>query len=268
MTTTESTGRLSQLAELLDEAQSSARAVAQVTAATPLSLGDAYVVQHLLVARRAARGDVISGVKLGFTSRAKAQQMGVSDVIMGSITAGMAIDDGAEANHAAYIHPRIEPEIAYLLGADVDPFDDSADLHQAVVAVAPALEIIDSRYRDFRFTLEDVVADNTSAAGYVLGPWVPSGEVGDLGNRAVRLELDGAIADTGSTAAILGHPTRALAAARRMAREHSFLLPAGTVLLAGAATAAVPLTPGVHVSATVAGLGSVSVRTSQNGAAQ
>lgn len=266
MSTTNALDTLAALAATLDDAQTSASAVPQVTTTAKLTLDDAYAVQHLLVGRRTARGDRISGVKLGFTSRAKAQQMGVDDVIIGSITAGMQVPDGGLADPARYIHPRIEPEVAWLLGRDVEADDDSPDTGSAVEAVAPALEIIDSRYRDFRFTLEDVVADNTSAAGYVIGPWQPVSTAGDLGNRGVLLEVDGQASQTGSTAAILGHPYRAVAAARRMAKAYGFTLRAGMVLMAGAATAAVPLNPGSSVRSTVTGLGRVSVRVGSAGA--
>jgi 2-oxo-3-hexenedioate decarboxylase len=265
MTTTAASSSLSALASALDKAQTAATAIAQLTAATDLTLDDAYRVQHLLVGLRSARGEVLSGVKLGFTSRAKAQQMGVDDVIIGSITAGMEVPDGDQADPARYIHPRIEPEVAWLLGQDVDADDESFDISRAVTAVAPALEIIDSRYRDFRFTLEDVVADNTSAAGYVIGPWQHPTAAGDLGNRGVILEVDGHIVQTGSTAAILGHPYRAVAAARRMAKAHGFTLRAGMVLLAGAATAAVPLNPGAYVQSTITGLGRVAVHVAPGG---
>ena len=263
MTATDQAKTLVSIAETLHQAQVGATAVAQVTTSTALTLADAYAVQHLLVEHRTADGERLSGVKLGFTSRAKAQQMGVNDVIIGSLTTGMAAADGDELDHAAYIHPRVEPEVAFLLGRDIDVQDDAPDLLGAVAGVAPALEVIDSRYRDFKFTLEDVVADNTSAAGYVLGPWSDPGRAGDLANRGVRLEVDGAVVSTGSTAAILGHPLRALAAARRMARLHGFELRAGSVLLAGAATEAVPLPSGSVVEATVSGLGRVTARVSK-----
>lgn len=262
MTATQQVGALASIAETLHRAQAAATAVAQVSATIPLTLSDAYAVQHLLVERRTREGERLSGVKLGFTSRPKAQQMGVNDVIIGSLTTGMAAADGDELDHAAYIHPRVEPEVAFLLGRDIDAQDDAPDLLSAVAGVAPALEVIDSRYRDFKFTLQDVVADNTSAAGYVLGPWTSPERAGDLANRGVRLEIDGAVVSTGSTAAILGQPLRALAAARRMARLHGFELRAGSVLLAGAATEAVPLPSGSFVEAAVAGLGQVAARVS------
>lgn len=257
-------GALAELADVLDAAQLHVEAVPQVTSRMQLGLKDAYAAQHLLVARRLERGDHLTGVKLGFTSRAKAQQMGVADVIIGSVTSGMRVSDGDPVDLCRYVHPRIEPEVAYLLGNDVD-LDGTGDPSAAVSAVAPALEIIDSRYRDFRFTLEDVIADNTSAAGYVVGPWVTPEQAGDLANRGVRLEVDGRLVETGSTAAILGHPVRALTTARRLARLHGFELRAGMVLLAGAATAAVPLPAHAFVETTITGLGRVGVRVSHRG---
>ncbi|GCD88047.1 2-keto-4-pentenoate hydratase [Nocardioides sp. LS1] len=250
------------IVEMLDSAATDASPVDQVTSRMPLTLEQAYAVQHRLVACRVQRGDTVSGVKLGFTSRAKAEQMGVSDVIIGSVTEGMCFANGSSVDPARFIHPRVEPEVAFRLDVDVDPGDPNAV--PVVTQVAPALEVIDSRYRNFSFTLEDVVADNTSAAGYVLGPWISLEEVRarrDLANLGVVLEIDGEIAETGSTAAILGDPLRAVAAVKRMARAHGFALPAGIVILAGAATAAAPLpvTPGSYVEATVEGFGRVSV---------
>jgi 2-oxo-3-hexenedioate decarboxylase len=245
------------LATRLDVAVTTATPVAQLTDEHPLSLDEAYAVQRAGVALREARGDRQVGVKLGFTSKAKAEQMGVSDVIVGVVTEQMHVEDGAGVDVGRMVHPRIEPEVAYRLGRAVDPSDPDSDIASAVDAVAPALEIIDSRYRDFRFRLEDVVADNTSAAAFVIGPWQEPGL--DLSDQAVELRVDGTPVETGSTSAILGHPDRALDAVLRMAAQHGIELPAGTILLAGAATAAVPLVAGVVVEASIAGLGTVSV---------
>lgn len=212
---------------------------------------EAYAVQEALIGLRLARGERLTGFKLGFTSLAKMRQMGVADLIHGRLTDRMEIADGGRLDVSGLIHPRVEPEVAFLLGDTLRP---GADPMAAVVAVAPALEVIDSRYDGFRFSLPEVIADNTSASGYAIGPWHAPG---DLGNLGVLLELDGRPAETGSTAAILGHPVRALAAAARLAGP----LEPGTVILAGAATAAVPLPPGTHVRATVAGLGTVRFTT-------
>ncbi|MFB6531730.1 2-keto-4-pentenoate hydratase [Streptomyces sp. NPDC056399] len=241
------------LAEALDTAAREGRPLAG-GGSGPKDTDEAYAVQEALVARRLARGERLTGFKLGFTSRAKMRQMGVSDLIHGRLTDRMAIPDGGRVDTSALIHPRVEPEVAFLLGDTLRP---GGDPMAAVAAVAPALEVIDSRYHGFRFSLPEVIADNTSAAGYAVGPWSAPG---DLANLGVLLELDGRLAETGSTAAILGSPLRALAAAARLAGA----LEPGTVILAGAATAAVPLPPGTHVRATVAGLGTVHLTTGED----
>jgi len=245
------------LARTLDEAELLGTPIVQPSAERALGLDAAYAVQRALVARRVARGERVVGLKLGFTSREKARQMGVDDVIIGTLTDAMRIDDGGRVPAGRGIHPRVEPELAFLLGpAAADP---SADPSTAMVAVAPALEVIDSRYRDFRFDLGDVVADDASASAFAIGPWRAAGETGPIDNRAVALEFGGRAVATGSTAAILGDPVRAVAAALRLARAHRLDLRDGMILLAGAATAAVPMPPSGAVSAEVHGLGRVVV---------
>ncbi|MFJ3083114.1 2-keto-4-pentenoate hydratase [Streptomyces halstedii] len=243
------------LAERLDTAQTSRTDTPSLADTHEFGIDDAYAIQAALLARRTARGERFTGVKLGFTSKAKMAQMGVSDVIVGRLTDAMRVTDGGDVDLGRFIHPKAEPEVAYRIGRDVDLDDPATDIESCVDAVAPALEIIDSRYRDFRFTYGDVVADNTSAAAYVVGPWRP---VRSVSNRAVRLSA-GTTVVAGSTAAILGDPVRALHALLDMCRRRNIPLRAGQVVLAGAATAAVPLTPGV-TSCDVAGIGAVSVR--------
>ncbi|WP_327673352.1 MULTISPECIES: 4-oxalocrotonate decarboxylase [unclassified Streptomyces] len=248
-----------ELAARLDDAQRSVADTPSLADTHPLTIGDAYAVQKALLARRVVRGERRTGVKLGFTSKAKMEQMGVSEIIVGELTDGMCVADGGTADLSRFIHPKVEPEVAFRIARDVDvdspDTDTDTDITACVDAVAPALEIIDSRYRDFRFTYEDVVADNTSAAGYVIGPWQPLRDVSDL---PVRLRGENGEA-AGSTAAILDGPLNALRALLDMARRRGFALRAGDVVLAGAATAAIPLTPGV-TTCEVAGLGQVGVR--------
>ncbi|MFI5806394.1 2-keto-4-pentenoate hydratase [Streptomyces sp. NPDC051561] len=247
--------QLKECAAALDEAALNRRPLRSGSSGLT-EVSDAYAVQTSLVARRMARGERLTGFKLGFTSAAKMRQMGVHDLIHGRITDRMRIAAGSAYDAGALIHPRVEPEVAFLLGGPLLPGD--GDPLAAVAAVAPALEVIDSRYDGFTFSLAEVIADNTSAAGYCLGSWRSPVELGNLG---VLLEVDGRLVEAGSTAAILGHPLRALAAAARLAAATGVVLDAGTVVLAGAATAAVPLADGVHVRATVAGLGTVGFST-------
>ena len=246
-------GRLEALAAALDEAVSTATPVSQISAGPHggITLVQAYAVQAAGIRLRTARGEQVVGAKLGFTSKAKAEQMGVSDVIAGVLTDAMQVDDDGTLEMGALIHPRIEPEIAFRLAQDG-------------VEVAVALEIIDSRYRDFKFDLKSVVADNTSAARFVVGPWQPLAQVSaalDLADLPVTLRIDGETVAAGSSADILGDPVAALPAIERMAATHGLSLPAGSVVLAGAATAAVPLPANVVVEAQVSGLGVVRLTT-------
>ncbi|MDT4922194.1 MAG: 2-oxo-3-hexenedioate decarboxylase [Pseudonocardiales bacterium] len=239
--------------ELLDAAQRDVRAVDQLDLGPDLEA--AYEIQRELIDRRLARGERLVGCKLGFTSQAKMTQMGVSEIIVGRLTDAMQVDDAAGVALSRFIHPRIEPEIAFRLGRDVISSADG-DIADCVDAVAPALEIIDSRYRDFRFSLPDVIADNTSAAAFVVGEWQSMRDVADL---PVRLLVDGIEVEAGSTAAILGHPLRALEQLVDLAARYGIGLNAGDVILAGAATAAVRFGE-QRVIADVRGLGTAAVR--------
>jgi 2-oxo-3-hexenedioate decarboxylase len=225
--------------EDLDAALLGAQAIPQLNLG---SVDEAYEVQALLVRRRLDRGEKMVGVKMGLTSKAKMAQVGVDQVIWGRLTDAMRVPEGGTVSLERFIHPRIEPEVAFLVRGG------------AIAAVAPALEIIDSRYADFKFTLPDVIADNTSAAAFIIGSWSPVPS--NVDNLGVLLEVDGAVAQVGSTAAILGDPRRAFEQGAAMVGD----LPDGWVFLAGAATAAVPLEPGAFVRAVVEGLGTASVK--------
>ncbi|RFU40712.1 4-oxalocrotonate decarboxylase [Actinomadura logoneensis] len=221
-----------------------------------LDVSAAYDVQRAGIELRRRSGERFAGVKMGFTSRAKMVQMGVDDVIWGQLTDRMLIESTAEVS--GLIHPRVEPEIVFLVGRDVTR---AADVDTAVAGVAVGYEILDSRYDGFKFTLADVIADNASASGFGVGAWRDPRDVAGLANVGMILEIDGRVVQTGSSAAILGDPMRALRAAARLATDAGIVLRAGDIVLAGAATAAVPLPKDAHVRVTGAGLGSVEVTT-------
>ncbi|MFP2768665.1 2-keto-4-pentenoate hydratase [Oceanisphaera sp. KMM 10153] len=252
---------LSTLATRVDDAARNATAMTQLSGqGHALSLTDAYRVQQLSIARRLQRGETWAGIKLGFTSRAKMLQMGVDDLIWGQLTREMMVGDGDTISLAPFIHPRIEPEIAFLLGKPLQGKVTLVEAMSAVEAICPALEIIDSRYADFRFSLEDVVADNASSSGFVLGSWHrPDLAIDNLG---MVMEFNGRAVQIGSSAAILGNPYRSLVEAARLADEAGLQLEAGTLILAGAATAAEPLQAGVHVRLKTQQLGTVELSVS------
>lgn len=255
------------IAQALDQAARHAEPLAQFSASTPFSLDDAYRIQRASMQRRYDDGECSIGVKLGFTSRAKMVQMGVDSLIWGWLTDAMLEEDGGLVDLARYIHPRVEPEVCFLTRRAIDRPLTLLEAADYIEAVAPALEIIDSRYQAFKFSLEDVVADNCSSAGLTVGPW--SRDFGALANAGVVLRLDGRVVQAGSTAAILGNPLRSLVQASRLLHQAQIELPAGSLVMAGAATAAEALRPGMHVSVEVQGLGqsSFSVRNPQGAAA-
>lgn len=256
---------LDSLAERLDTAATTAAATTQLTTAHPdLSLDDAYAIQRRLIAHREARGERIVGVKMGFTSRAKMAQMGVSDLIWGRLTDAMQIADDGTLDMRRFVHPRIEPEVAFRLKAPLAGPVGSAEAMAAIEAVAPAMEVIDSRYADFRFALEDVVADNSSSSAFVVGSWQPP--FGDLSNLGMVMSFDGRPVQFGSSGAILGNPLRSLIEAARLAGEAGVTLEAGWIILCGAATNAEALRPGVHVRLETERLGRVDLNILEQGA--
>ncbi|MCB2013459.1 MAG: fumarylacetoacetate hydrolase family protein [Sphingobium sp.] len=247
------------IAERLDSAQLNASATPQLS--EPLSVDDAYAVQAASMARRYSRGERRVGIKMGFTSRAKMAQMGVDEMIWGRLTDGMMVEDGDSISFARYVHPRVEPEIAFLLKDDLPGPVTMMAAAAALDGVAPALEIIDSRYENFKFSWTDVVADNSSSSGFVIGPWNDPRQ--DISNLGMLMEIDGAPRQIGSSAAILGNPLRSLVAAARLASAAGEPLRAGDVIMAGGATAAEALAVGNHVRLSVQGLGLVEFRVAE-----
>jgi 2-oxo-3-hexenedioate decarboxylase len=249
---------LAKYAEIVDEAARTAGAIPQFTESGPFSVEAAYAVQALAMERRFARGERLVGIKMGLTSRAKMIQVGVDEVIWGRLTDAMRLEEGGSLSKKRYVHPRIEPELAFLLKRDLAGDVSAAEALAAVEAIAPAMEIIDSRYRDFKFALPDVIADNSSSSGFVVGNWASPGQ--DFSNLGLIMEVDGRPVQIGSTAAILGHPGRSLVAAARAAGRTIGGLKAGWIVLAGGATAAHSLAVGQYVKTTMQNLGSVSIR--------
>lgn len=249
---------LGKMAEIVDDAARLATEIPQLTTLQDLSVDDAYAIQALSLARRYARGERRVGMKMGLTSRAKMAQVGVDEMVWGRLTDAMQVEEGGSIALSRYVHPRVEPEVAFLLKAPLAGRVSMTQAMAAVEAVAPAMEIIDSRYKDFKFVLADVVADNSSSSGFIVGPW--SKPDLDVGNLGLVMSVDGRPVQVGSTAAILGHPLRSLVAAARLVAQWGERLEAGWIVLAGGATAAHPLAAGMTVRTEMQSLGAVSFR--------
>lgn len=167
----------------------------------------------------------------------------------------MQLEEGSIVQRSRFVHPRIEPELAFLLKKPLAGKVTGAQALAAVEAIAPALELIDSRYQDFKFTLPEVIADNASSSGFVVGGW--HAPTTDFSNLGLVMSIDGRAVQVGSTAALLGDPLRSLVAAARVSAEAGEPLEAGWIVLAGGATPAEWIHPGQHISMRMQGLGSV-----------
>jgi 2-oxo-3-hexenedioate decarboxylase len=223
-----------------------------------MDLATAYRVQDETLRRRLARGEHLVGVKLGLTSRAKQQRMNISSPLTAWLTDAMVLPAGAPVPRDRLIHPRAEPEIAFVMGARLaGPGVTAATALAAVESVYGGLEVIDSRYRDFRFTLPDVVADNASSGCFVTGPVAASPVALDLGLEACLLELNGQVVDSATGAAVQGHPAEALALAANDLSRRGLAIEPGWVVLTGGMTDAVPVPAGAVLAAHFTHLGSV-----------
>ncbi|MBL7500614.1 2-keto-4-pentenoate hydratase [Frankia nepalensis] len=225
-----------------------------------LDLATAYRVQDEALRRRLARGERLVGVKLGLTSRAKQRRMGIDSPLTAWLTDAMALPAGAAVPQGRLIHPRVEPEIVFVLGERLaGPGVSAARALAAVEHVCAGAEVIDSRFRDFSFALPDVVADNASSAAFVLGATrLPPGGL-DLAAEAVTVEVDGAVVHTGTGADVQGHPAEALALAANSLAGRGLAIEPGQVVLTGGLTDAVFAPPGARVTLRFANLGSIEL---------
>ena len=246
---------LNDLAKIVDEAALNAKPISQLSLENEFSEKEAYGIQADSIAKRYARGEKLVGVKLGFTSKAKMVQMGVHDMIWGRLTDGMLIEKNENVLLEKFIHPRAEPEICFLVKKEITQAVSMSEIKQYISGVAGAIEIIDSRYQNFKFSLEDVIADNCSSSGFVVGDWhdvdTPIGEL------KMDLIINDEVVQSGSSKAILGDPWESAVAATRLCAQYGQIIPAGSYIMAGAATSAVFLEKNQTVKVEVENLGSV-----------
>jgi 2-keto-4-pentenoate hydratase len=225
------------------------------------SAATGYAVQHILTRAALADGRRIVGRKVGLTSPAVQRQLGVDQPDFGVLFDDMAVADGGVVDSGLLLQPKVEAEIAFVLGTDLDGPDlDEAAVRAATEHVVAALEIVDSRIANWDITFVDTVADNASSGRYVLGPTrIP---LNDLDLTEVRMDLAEPNAGTlsrGSGADCLGDPVAAVLWLAQTCRDLGAPLRAGEVVLSGALGPMVSVVPGAVYTATLSGLGSVSV---------
>ena len=253
---------IEQLAEHLENAELQAFEVVKITEAHPdMDWDDAYAIQAEILRRKLARGNRVVGLKAGLTSRGKMKQMGVETPVFGWLVDYFSVPDGGEIKTSELIHPKVEPEIVFVTKRALKgPGCHIGAVLAATDFVMPGIEIIDSRYRDFKFDLKSVVADNTSAARFVLGGQPIQVAGVDLRTVGIVMEKNGQAVAFGAGAAVLGHPAAAIAMLVNHLAERGESLPAGSLILSGGITEAVSVQAGDNITLRVQGMGSTSIR--------
>jgi len=247
------------IAEMLLAAYSSRTPVEPLTEQYDLAPEDAYEIQLLQVERWVAAGARVKGHKVGLTSAAMQRQMNVNRPDYGHLLDRMFWPEQEPIPLSGFLQPRVEPETAFVLAKPLrGPGVTVADAIAAVGFVLPALELIDSRIRDWKIGLADTIADNASSGGVVLGGSPVALSAVDLRVAGCNLHKNGELVGTGASGAVLGSPVKALAWPANTVGARGVELEAGQVILPGSVTASVPVGPGDTVTATFAGLGRVT----------
>lgn len=253
---------IEKLAKHCEDAELNTQEITKITDDYPeMTYEDAYDIQWTARRAKEARGHKIVGMKMGLTSQAKMKQMGVPNPCYGYLADYFAYGDGAQIKIDELIHPKVEAEIAFVLKDDLSgPGCHIGDVLAATDFVMPAVEVIDSRYKDFKFDLKSVIADNSSSSRYVTGGRMRDIKDLDLKTLGVVMEINGEIVQLGAGAAVLGHPATSIAMLANMMSERGEILKAGTYILSGAITAAVGVKKGDNVTVKFQDLGTLSMK--------
>ena len=247
-------------AQALRSAAESGEFIAPLTGQYPeFSVEDAYAIQKINTAHRLTAGRRRVGCKIGLTSPAVQKQLGVDQPDFGILFDDMCFDEGLPIPFAKLQQPKIEAEVAFVLGRDLDMESPGlVDVLRAIEFALPALEIVGSRIADWKIMLVDTVADNASSSGYVLGSSPRTLAQLDLRDCAMHLQRNGAVSSSGNGAACMGNPLNAVVwLARTMARMGAPLR-AGELVLSGALGPMLEVRPGDAFVADIRGFGAVS----------
>ncbi len=254
--------RLKELAQLLLAAEAQKKPVPPLTEIEPtLSEEEAYQIQLRLIELKKSSGRVVVGKKIGLTSLAMQAMLGVKEPDYGQLLDDMFIMESEKIKLADLIAPRLEGEIAFVMQQDlVGPGVTIAEVLRCSAGVMPALEIIDSRIRDWKIKLADTIADNASSARVVLGGTLIAPYNIDLRTIGMIMEKNGEIMATAAGAAVLGHPAQAVAWLANKLANYGMSLRKGEIVLSGSLTAALPISSGDFFCADFGPLGQVKIK--------
>jgi 2-keto-4-pentenoate hydratase len=262
----QSSAQSSAAAELLRAAERSGHPIGTSRPElTGLDWAGARTVARERDALRIADGDTAVGYKLGWTSAVMRDALGVSRPNWGTLWRSMELSHAGrhtELDLGPLIHPKAEPEIACLTGRALGAHTDPSTVLETAAGWAVALEVVDPRYESYTFTSEQNTADNSSAARFALGNWVPV--IGDPSELVVEMLLDGEVVGRGAGSAALGGPAIAVAWLADSLAAEGDELPAGSVVLTGGLTAPVDLVVGIHLEARSDRLGAVALEAVRN----
>lgn len=248
-----------ELAAELAQAERSRVPISPLTAAQPgIDVVDAYEIQLINIRQRIAEGARVVGHKVGLSSEAMQQMMGVDEPDYGHLINEMQVFEDKPVKASNYLYPRVEVEVAFILAKDLPGADCTEDdVLAATEAFAPAIELIDSRISDWKIKLCDTIADNASSAGFVLGKQrVKPGDI-DIKGIDASLTKNGQVVAEGRSDAVLGNPVTAVAWLARKVESFGVRLKAGDIVLPGTATRAIDVHAGDDCVADFTGLGSV-----------
>ena len=253
---------IEKLAEHLENAELQAYEVTKITDDYPnMTFTDATDVQWEIRRRKMSRGHKIVGMKMGLTSWAKMKQMGVEMPCYGFLADYFSLPDGAQVPFDELIHPKVEAEIAFVTNKELSGKNLTVEeVLAATELVVPAVEIIDSRYKDFKFDLTSVQADNSSSTRFVVGSHAAKPEDFDWSTLGVVMQKNGEIIELGAGAAVLDHPAASVAMLATMLAERDEVIPAGTFIMTGGITAAVLVERGDSIVVRYQGLGTVTMK--------
>lgn len=251
-----------ELADQLWEAEQNRTQIQRLTDRFPeITVADAYRIQLENVDRRLKGGERLIGMKIGLTSQGMQKLLNVDVPDYGHLFDGMLLTDGQVCHVSQLIQPKVEGELSFCLSKTLKgPGVTVADVYEAVRYVVPSVEIVDSRIQDWKVKLQDTVADNGSSARLMVGARMTPIEQVDMRLTGMTLEKNGELANSGTTAEVWGNPAAAVACLANMLAEFDIELKAGSIVMAGALTAAVPVEAGDVITASFQGMGSVTVK--------
>jgi len=257
---------LDKLSQELFSAWREGKTITALRRRAELSLADAYRIQQGFVERRLAAGETIVGKKIGVTSKAVQDLLGVRQPDFGQLTSGMVVADGAALDVGRLIQPKAEAELAFVLAEDlVGPGITAVDVLNATEYVAPCIELVDSRITDWDIRIVDTVADNASCGMYVIGEAKASPLDVDLNLAGTVVKVDGEVVTTGAGAAVQRGPANAVAWLANTLGALGLPFEKGEVILSGSQSVLLPVAAGQTLECIIGGLGACSV-TFTNGA--